>query len=179
MLHVPNSERLTYRFLTPNDAGLLFELDQDTEVMKYINGGTMSTMDDINNVMLPRMASYANPIKGWGLWGVFTQNDKAFIGWVLVRPMDFFSDSPKSHDLELGWRFKRTSWGKGYGTEAAIAVKGALAATQQMTHFSAIAFPDNQGSINIMKKLGMTYIKTDIHCDPLGNEEVVYYQQKI
>ncbi|WP_154224391.1 GNAT family N-acetyltransferase [Marinicella rhabdoformis] len=179
MLNIPDSERLIYRFLTQNDTDLLFDLDQDPEVMKYINGGKVSTMEDLTQVMLPRMASYADQSKGWGLWGVFTKDNAAFIGWILVRPMDFFSDNPKWQDLELGWRFKQSSWGKGYATEAAIAVKNTLETTQQITHFTALAFPDNQGSINIMKKLGMTYVKTDIHKDPLGDDEVVYYQQSI
>jgi RimJ/RimL family protein N-acetyltransferase len=39
--------------------------------------------------------------------------------------------------------------------------------------------PGNAASINIMKKLGMSYIKTDIHRDPLGDEEVVYYTLEI
>ena len=49
------------------------------------------------------------------------------IGWILVRPMDFFSSKPIWHDIELGWRFLRSTWGKGYATEAAIHIQQALA----------------------------------------------------
>ncbi len=38
---------------------------------------------------------------------------------------------------------------------------------------------DNLASIHVMKKLGMKYVKTAIHKDPLGDDEVVYYQMLV
>lgn len=171
-----NSERLTYALMGGDDAQLLFDLDQDVEVMRYINGGKMTTMQEVNDVFIPRMAKYTNEEKGWGLWQIRITESGEYIGWVLVRPMDFFTDNPKWNDWELGWRLKRKAWGKGFGTEAAKHIMHALADTQDVGYFSAIAMPKNDASIHIMKKLGMQYIKTDIHKDPLGDEEVVYYQ---
>ena len=54
-----------------------------------------------------------------------------FIGWVLVRPMGFF-EQPDYSDLEIGWRFKQMSWGKGYASEAALAVAHAVCQIQQL-----------------------------------------------
>ncbi len=176
MIKVINSERLSYRLMNEEDAQLLFELDQDPAVMKYINGGKMTTMKEVEDVMLPRMASYTDPEKGWGLWAVFTLGENEFIGWVLVRPMDFFSSERNDQDIELGWRFKQSSWGKGYATEAAKSVLDALQKSAQYLQFTALALPENTASINIMKKLGMQFIKTDLHEDPLGDMEVDYYQ---
>jgi len=178
-MQVPDSERLSYALMGPEDAELLYELDQDQEVMRYINGGHMTTRQEVADIFLPRMAKYTHAEKGWGLWKVITRQDQQYIGWVLVRPMDFFSDQPQWHDIELGWRFKRVAWGQGYATEAARAVSQALIDLGEATHLSAIAMPGNAASIGIMKKLGMTYIKTGIHRDPLGDEEVVYYSKNI
>jgi len=160
----------------PNDAELLFQLDQDAEVMQYINGGKMTSREDVKNVFIPRMAQYTNPNKGWGLWKVMVTDSSEFIGWILVRPMDFFSDQVQWDNLELGWRFMRTSWGRGYATEAAQHIMHALNLNDEVKLFSAIAMPGNQASINVMKKLGMKYLKTYLHKDPLGDAEVVYYQ---
>ena len=160
----------------PEDADLLFQLDQDIEVMRYINGGKMTSREDIENVFIPRIAQYVNPEKGWGIWKVSKTEKNEFIGWVLVRPMDFFSASPQWDNLELGWRFMRKSWGHGYATEAALKIMQSLHQASSAKHFSAIALPDNHASINIMKKLGMKYLKTDLHKDPLGDLEVVYYE---
>lgn len=176
-MEISNSERLSYALMGPEDADLLFQLDQDEAVMKYINGGKKTTMQEIRDLYLPRLAKYTRPDMGWGMWKVTITDTAEFIGWVLVRPMDFFSDQPQWNNWELGWRFMQKSWGCGYATEAAKQVMKALADVASLNKFSAIAIPDNQASINIMKKLGMHYIKTGAHHDPLGNlEKVVYYE---
>lgn len=179
---IPDSERLSYRPLTAADEALLFALDQDPAVMQYINGGKPSSPEEIRDTFIPRLERYADTEKGWGLWGVFLPGQPehdGFIGWILIRPMHFFSDSPDWHDLEIGWRFKQQSWGKGYATEAARAVVEVVTALASVTHLSAIALPENTGSIGIMKKLGMHYSKTDLHRDPTGDMTVAYYTMTV
>ena len=180
-MKIANSQRLTFQLMGPNDTNALFELDQDPAVMRFINGGKPSTMEEIETIMLPRMQSYTNAEKGWGIWKVTTLATElncpsSYIGWILVRPMDFFSVAPKFHNLELGWRFKQMSWGKGYGTEAAKAVASTLVQQTDVTHLSAVADEDNIASINIMKKLGMQYTHRGDYSTPNGPVEVVYYQ---
>ena len=134
---------------------------------------------------LPRLNQYTNPSKGWGMWATSLLESNEFLGWILVRPMAFFTDSPETHNLELGWRFKRVAWGKGYATEAAEAVISSFNRSTEFNHqqtiklFSALADADNSTSIKIMKKLGMTYVKTALHRDPLGDEIAVYYQLEL
>ena len=176
---IPNSERLCYALMGPADAEDLYDLDQDPDVMKYINGGKTTSREDLDAVFLPRLAAYTNPEKGWGLWKVSLLESNEFIGWVLVRPMHFFSQQTDWDDWELGWRFKQKHWGLGYATEAASQVMQSLQASQKLKRFSAIAMPENTASIAIMKKLGMRYLKTDLHKDPLGDEQVVYYSVDI
>jgi len=164
--------------LTSKDAELLFELDQDPEVMRYLTAGKLTTKQDISNVFIPRMEAYRDVEKGWGLWGVFLQDNDEFIGWVLVRPMEFFSDKPEFDNLELGWRFKQSSWGKGYASEAAQHVKDVLAVNTKINAFSATALADNLGSIAVMKRIGMSHVKNYLHHDSSGDIAAVYYQVK-
>ncbi|MCE9678403.1 GNAT family N-acetyltransferase [Shewanella sp. AS1] len=191
-MKIANSARLSYQMMTHDDAALLFELDQDPQVMRFINGGKPSTLHEIETLMLPRLAAYTNRETGWGLWKVstlratpqdngdaYSSSDLHFIGWILVRPMDFFSDAPKFDDIELGWRFKQSSWGKGYGTEAAMAISDAIAKQASVNYLSAVADEANTASIGIMKKLGMKYVKTDGYATPNGEVEVVYYQMSV
>lgn len=175
-MQINDSERLSYALMGADDVDLLFELDQDVEVMRYINGGKITTMQEVHEVFLPRMAKYTNAEKGWGLWKVHITATGTFIGWVLVRPMDFFNQQPQWDNWELGWRFKRMAWGFGYGTEAAQHIMSALKTNTAVKKFSAIVVPENHASINIMRKLGMRYIKTDLHQDPLGDMQVAYYE---
>lgn len=176
---INNSDRLSFQLMDEKDTQDLFDLDQNPEVMKFINGGKPTSIEDIKNIFLPRMASYTNAEKGWGLWSVKVSESRSFIGWVLVRPMDFFSDNPQFNDLELGWRFKQESWGKGYATEAAKSIMQALIENKSASQYSAIAVTDNTASIGIMKKLGMQFIKHDLHKDPLGDLEVDYYSLEV
>lgn len=176
MISIPDSERLTFRLMTLDDADLFVELDNDPAVMQYINGGHPTTRQEIEDVALPRLAKYLNLQKGWGLWHVATKSDQQFLGWILVRPFMFFSESPQWHNLELGWRFKRLSWGKGYAIEAAKQVLIRFAEQPDVEQFCAIADENNLASIALMKKLGMTFVKKYLHEDPIGNMEVVYYQ---
>lgn len=169
------SQTLNYRLMTLQDADLLFDVDQDPNVMKFINDGKTSSMDDIQQIMLPRLQKYLNPDKGWGIWQVNLNLTEEYIGWILVRPMDFFSEKPQFDNLELGWRFKAHTWGKGYATEAANHVMSALTVDDSIRKFSAIAVPDNKGSIQVMQKIGLQYVKTYTHKDPLGEWYVDYY----
>jgi RimJ/RimL family protein N-acetyltransferase len=173
---VNNSARLSFALMDENDSELLFQLDQDPEVMHFINGGEPTSREEISRVYIPRMQSYTNKEKGWGLWKVTIIESQQFIGWILVRPMDFFSEQPQIDNLELGWRFMQASWGKGYATEAAQAIKKALIAQNSVKNFTGLVVEDNFASIAIMKKLGMNFVKKELHRDPIWEEEVLYYQ---
>lgn len=174
VLKIDNSERLQFELMTEEHEDLLFDLDQDPEVMRFITDGKPSTREDIVTKYLPRMNSYTNPEKGWGIWGVSQRENSNFIGWILVRPMHYFDEARDDEDLELGWRFKRSAWGQGFATEAATTVLKTLE-NSGVRKFSALANEKNDASINIMKKLGMKYVKTDLHKDPLGDSTAVYY----
>ena len=178
-MNIDNSARLSYQLIDKTDSEFLFQLDQNPEVMRYINGGNITTRKNINEVFIPRHNAYKNLVKGWGLWKVSVIATQADIGWILVRPMDFFSKQPIWHDIELGWRFLQSSWGKGYASEAAIHLQQVLAKQPENKSFSAIALKDNIGSIAVMKRLGLKYIKTYLHCDSqLGDLTVVLYRKE-
>ena len=178
-MKIKASERLNYSLMSEDDAEILWQLDQDKEVMRYINGGVITTREHQKEVLLPRMAAYRNEQKGWGIWKVsITQTDE-YIGWVLVRPMHFFTEQPEFDNLEIGWRFKRESWGKGYATEAGNSLKQAIISQGTSNKISAFAIEGNIASVGIMKKLGLLYVKTDVYKDPLIDNEVVYYELEI
>tara|TARA_B110000467_G_C18225885_1_gene425795 strand:+ start:491 stop:994 length:504 start_codon:yes stop_codon:yes gene_type:complete len=163
----------------PKDAQALWELDQDPEVMHFLNGGKPNSMDDIENIFIPRMAQYMDTNKGWGIWQVSDKETKEYLGWVLARPMQFFTDTPIFDDIELGWRFFKKTWGNGYATEAAIAIKDALIDQGGVSYISALAVEDNLASTQVMKKIGMSLLKKYLHEDPIGDFDAVHYQMAI
>ncbi len=171
-----DTDRLSFKYITKDDTEFLWQLDQDEEVMRYLNGGHKSSREDIETVFLPRLSAYANQALGWGLWQVIEKQSLTPIGWILVRPFGFFTSHPEVNNIELGWRFKREFWGHGYASEAAKAIRDGLASTG-INQFSAIAAPTNLGSIAVMKKLGMSFSHTQFYEDTVYSEDVVVYTQ--
>ncbi len=150
----------------------MLDLDSDPEVMLYINHGKTTTPDEMENFYIPRMLGYTDPGKGWGLWKAFRKSDDEFAGWFLLRPM---TDTPGR--VEIGWRFKRKFWGKGYATEGARLFREHAFHQDGILKLAAIAMPENHASRRIMEKIGMSYIKTYLHKDPqFPAEEVVLYE---
>lgn len=178
-VQVANTERLTFRLMGPKDAQALWEISQDPDVMRFLNGGSATSLDDINNIFLPRMAKYTNIEKGWGIWQVLDKKTHDYLGWVLARPMEFLSEHPIVDDIELGWQFFKKTWGKGYATEAAIALKDTLVAQGNVSFISALTTEENTASTTVMKKMGMSLIRKYRHSDPIGDFDAVHYQMTI
>jgi len=172
-MHINNSERLKFRLMDSEDAQALWEIDQDPAVMKFLNGGTPTSIEQVNSVFIPRMNKYRNSELGWGIWQVSDKVSDEYLGWVLIRPMSFFKD------LELGWRFFQATWGKGYATEAAIAIRDAVVANTDVTHVSALAVADNLASVGVMRKMGMNFVRAYLHKDPIGDFDAVHYQMSV
>ncbi|NRA79965.1 MAG: GNAT family N-acetyltransferase [Pseudoalteromonas sp.] len=173
-MNIARTARLSFRLMDENDAELLYELDNDPEVMKHLTRGKVSSMQTIKEVFIPRLNAYRNEQKGWGLWQVNIIESNEFIGWVLVRPMGFF-EQPDFSDLEIGWRFKKMSWGKGYASEAALAIAKAVSEPEEIKSLSATALKDNLGSIKVMEKLGLKFVKNYTHKDEQGELPAVLY----
>lgn len=174
-MKIENSSRLSYLLMGQDDGQALWELDQDPEVMQFINGGQPNSMETMNDILLPRLKAFTNAKKGWGIWQVSNKVSQEYLGWVLVRPVDFFTDTPNFKNVELGWRFFKKAWGKGYATEAAIAITKSIVRQSDIDYVSAFAVADNQASINIMKKMGMKFYRKYDQEDPIA----VHYQMTV
>lgn len=77
---IPASARLSYRLMDSSDAQLWFELDQDPEVMRYLNDSKPTTWQQINEFFIPRVAGFTNPATGCGLWEVSNLGDGEYLG---------------------------------------------------------------------------------------------------
>lgn len=158
------------------DAPLLYELDQDPEVMRYLNGGQPSTWEQIEQLFVPRFTRYTDPASGRGLWEVRTRDVGEYLGWILVRQYGFDTSYHEPDNIELGWRLKRHCWGRGIATEAAAAIIGALRRQPGIRAFCAVADPANLGSLGVMRKLGMRHVDQRIHHTPWKDYDVLYYE---
>jgi RimJ/RimL family protein N-acetyltransferase len=148
------------------DRELWFELDQDPEVMRYLNDCKPTTRDELDNFIVPRVAAYGDPARGHGLWEIADRETNEHLGWILVRCYRFDHPQREEDNIELGWRLKRAHWNRGITSEAARAIMDVLRDDPSVRVFSALASPENLASIGVMKKLGMRYVDERFHLVP-------------
>ena len=165
------TERLILRRFTEKDVDNLFMMDNDPEVMRFINGGKPADRKTILNEMIVKILEYYRAYDHYGFWAVLHKSDNHFIGWFHFRPKP---DNPG--EIDLGYRFIRSAWGKGYATEGSSAL--ILKGFEQLgiKKVSARALPQNKVSIRVMEKAGMTFEKSVL--DESGNELVQYAIEK-
>ena len=151
------TERLTLRRFTADDADLLIELDSDPAVMRYLSGGTPTAPEVVRERYLPGI------IGGYEKWrgdlGLFAAQEKdggAFIGWFCLRPEP---EGPLD-EVELGYRLRQAAWGRGYATEVSRALLAKAFAGLGVRTVWAETMSVNQGSRNVMEKLAMTLVDT-------------------
>lgn len=178
--YIPDSTRLRFRLMDGADARdreLWFLLDQDPEVMRYLNDGKPTTREENDNFVVPRVASFTDPARGHGLWEIADRHSGEHLGWILVRCYRFDKPEREEDNIELGWRLKRAYWNHGITSEAARAIIEVLQLDPAIRVFSALASPDNLASIGVMKKLGMHFVDERFHLiDGRPPYASVYYE---
>lgn len=161
--------RLILRRFTLEDGPLVVELDSDPEVVRWVGmpNRETTTLDIWQNRVWPRTREYYESGPKYGFWAVHTRDDEKFIGWFHYRPHPDISPDP-----ELGYRFARRAWGRGYATEGGRALVDRGFGELGDTRIFARAERPNIASWRVMQKLGMCYERLVIQPD--GIREVRY-----
>ncbi|HEY6503523.1 MAG TPA: GNAT family N-acetyltransferase [Chitinophagaceae bacterium] len=147
---VIETNRLLLRTFTIEDAGLIYDLNKDPEVTRYTHD-PVTDMEHAKQVLertiIPQYALYNH-----GRWAVHIKQGLEFIGWCGLK------FRPEMKETDLGYRFKQSSWGKGYATEAAFASINYGFQKLNLTRIVGRAEPGNIGSWRVLEKCGMKYI---------------------
>ncbi|MEU9043174.1 MULTISPECIES: GNAT family N-acetyltransferase [unclassified Kitasatospora] len=150
------TERLVLRPFTEADADHLFALDNDPEVMRFINGGKPADPEAIRTRTLPRLL-HDHPCSGTrGFWATEEKATGTFLGWFELRPLD-------DHDptvVELGYRLNRAAWGKGYATEGSRALIGKGFTDLAVRRITANTMAVNTPSRRVMEKCGLSFLRS-------------------
>ncbi|WP_369183386.1 GNAT family N-acetyltransferase [Streptomyces sp. Y1] len=150
------TDRLTLRPFTEADADHLFALDNDPEVMRYINGGKPTAPETVRAKVLPRLL-HDHPCTGArGFWAAEERATGTFLGWFEFRPLDDRSPAV----VELGYRLNRASWGRGYATEGSLALIDKGFTELRTERVTANTMAVNSGSRRVMEKSGLTFLRS-------------------
>jgi RimJ/RimL family protein N-acetyltransferase len=149
------TERLILRRFAEADEDNLVDLDSDPDVMRYLSGGKPTPRRVIHDEILPRVIRYYDRHPGFGSWAAVEKSTGTFIGWIAFRP----AEGKGLEDVELGYRLRKSAWGKGYATEGVRALMRRGFAELGVQRVFATTYQDNLASRRVMEKLGMTLVR--------------------
>jgi RimJ/RimL family protein N-acetyltransferase len=151
---VLETPRLILRQFTLADAPLLVQLNSSPEVMKYLHEPLLESetqaLHVLNTIIFPQ---YKNNL---GRWAIHLKSTNEFIGWCGLKYLI------ESDEIDLGYRLMQPYWGNGYAFEAA---QHTVAYGFDQLHLTTIvgsAHIENIGSLRILEKIGMQYIKDEV-----------------
>ena len=150
------TERLVLRQFIEDDVDELFDLDSDPAVTRFLTGGKPTPGDEIRNKILPAYLRYYELFEGFGFWAAVEKSSGEFLGWFEFRP----PEGGGTDEVELGYRLRRSAWGKGYATEGSRALIRKGFVDLGVRRVVAETMAVNAASRRVMEKAGLTYVRT-------------------
>ena len=161
-MKIIETERLYLRELNVNDADFFYRLNLDKDVLKYTGD---KPFVDLNNSKL-FLENYDHYKKfGLGRWAVINKENSEFLGWCGLK----FTEERNEYDI--GFRFFKKYWNKGYATESAKSCIEYGLVKLQLREIIARAMKENKASIRVLEKIGLEYNRD---FDFEGNKGVIY-----
>ena len=167
------TERLLLRQWSNEDLVGMARINADPKVMKYYPK-LLSRQE--SNAAVEKFKSLISN-NGWGFWAVESTRDQSFIGLVGLHKPTY--KLPFGPCVEIGWRLARSSWGRGYATEAGRECLNFAFAQLELSEVYAFTSVANMKSRAVMERLDMENIQANFehpsvpHNNPL-REHVVY-----
>jgi [ribosomal protein S5]-alanine N-acetyltransferase len=154
-VEVIRTERLELRPFVMEDLDALAEVLSDPEVMRYVGAGEARgrTREESERTLRTLIDDYGR--WGHGLLALTSpdENGGEPFGWCgLIR-----WDLEGVTEVEVAYVLGRPYWGKGYATEAAMAVRDHGLRDLGRRRLVSLIYPDNVASVRVAEKNGMTY----------------------
>jgi RimJ/RimL family protein N-acetyltransferase len=146
------TDRMYFRQFQDADAQLLFELDGDPEVMRFISKGKPTPLARIQSEFIPKFLDYYRHNPPQGFWAAHLCEDGSFIGWFHLRP-----DKITADEMELGYRLQRPVWGRGLATEGSRVLIDKAFNEWGYEKVCARTLENNLASRRVMEKAGLCF----------------------
>jgi [ribosomal protein S5]-alanine N-acetyltransferase len=144
--------RLLVRPLKMEDFETFYLLNSDEEVVRYIRSPKSK---EETFVFLNENIDYSFTNPDYGRWAIIEKTSQEQIGVFMLKP-----SSRYGRQIELGYSFLKSFWGKGFATES---VDGALHYAFEnlgLLQVIAIAQIENIASQKVLQKSGFVLSKT-------------------
>lgn len=150
MIATLETPRLRLRPFTLDDVDAYYaSISSDADVMRYLPGGKPRLRADSQWVITYFMRHAE--LHGFGVWAVEDKATAALIGHAGLEYI------PSADDIEIAYTLAKAHWGRGLATEAARASLRYGFEVLDFDEIYGLAFPENEASQNVMRKLGMSF----------------------
>jgi RimJ/RimL family protein N-acetyltransferase len=147
---VIETDRLLLRQLSLDDADFILNLLNQPSFLRFIGDKGVRTLEDARDyIRQGPQAMYEN--HGFGLYLTLLKEGAVPIGMCGLIKREALAD------VDIGFAFLPAFWCKGYGLEAASAVRDFGLTELGLKRIVAITNPDNEASIRLLERLGLKY----------------------
>lgn len=144
------TERLILRRFTVDDAEEYFPLVGDPEVNRYTGQTLVSSVDEVRQILLNYPIRDYEVI-GYGRMACIEKSSGRLIGFSGMKYL------PEFEAPDVGYRFVKDAWGKGYATESASVLMQQCIREFDLPRVIGLVDRNNNGSSNVLKKLGLSF----------------------
>jgi len=150
---ITETDRLIIREFNLIDAAAVLHFNAPEEVNRYTgDAGECESLQDaeaiIRDIWLAEYDKF-----GFGRWAVVLKETDRVIGFC------GFKNDSHIGAIDIGYRFHPEHWGKGYATESNMACIDYAKHAMDLDRVLGDVVAENQASINVLLKLGMTFDK--------------------
>jgi RimJ/RimL family protein N-acetyltransferase len=156
---VYTTDRLVVRTWTDSESDLsrIYDTYQRWEVARWL-GNPPATLKSPEEAL--------SRAQGWrrfhdkhngdrGVWAIEVKDTGVVAGSILLAPLSDGAGN-LAPEQEIGWHLHPDSWGQGYASEAARGVID-LAWRVGLPEVYAVVYPENEKSLKVCQRLGMTH----------------------
>ena len=153
MMLILETKRLTLRHLQPDDLDALSALYRDPEIRRFFPEG-MLTLDETREELEWHQNGHPQHPE-LGLWATIHKESGQFIGRCGLLPWQIDGVD----EVEIAYLIDKSSWRRGYGTEAAQGILDYARATLGLSRLVCLIDEENTASIRVAEKIGMRFEK--------------------
>jgi RimJ/RimL family protein N-acetyltransferase/N-acetylglutamate synthase-like GNAT family acetyltransferase len=171
---IAETKRIYLREFILEDAIHFYNMNADYGVIKYTGDNAFSSIEEAK-YFLKNYNQYA--LYNMGRWAVCHKVDDTFLGWCGLKY------HPNQKLVEVGYRFYRTHWNKGFATESCKLSIDVGFNVLKLKEIYAHAHIDNTASHHVIEKSGLTFLKNGTYDNMPANlykiENPNYHIEKI
>jgi [ribosomal protein S5]-alanine N-acetyltransferase len=162
--------RLILREFQTSDYEVLFDLDSNPEVNRFLGNKPLKTIAEAQAIVAYIQQQYED--HGIGRWAVIEKTTGNFVGWSGLKFITTLENGA-THFYDVGYRFMPQYWGLGYATETAKAAIKYGFETMHLTEIVGTCHEENIASRTVLEKCGLQFVEkfvydNEIPCDWLN-----------